>query len=126
MAQLFDPFQIRGITPKNRVCVSPMSQYRAKDGVANHWPGFSSRFCQRKTPTLHQWRLVMWDARVANTVIESGQADLIAIGKELLNNPNWTLQAAKKIAADGNYSLWDPAFGWWLSKRERVMRKLGL
>jgi 2,4-dienoyl-CoA reductase-like NADH-dependent reductase (Old Yellow Enzyme family) len=68
----------------------------------------------------------IWDARVANTVIESGQADLIAIGRELLNNPNWALQAAKEIAADDDYSLWDPAFGWWLNKRERVMRKLGL
>ena len=68
----------------------------------------------------------IWDARVANTVIESGQADLIAIGRELLNNPNWPLQAAKEIAADDDYSLWDPAFGWWLNKRERVMRKLGL
>jgi 2,4-dienoyl-CoA reductase-like NADH-dependent reductase (Old Yellow Enzyme family) len=37
MAELFDPFQIRSLTLKNRVCVSPMSQYRAKAGVANDW-----------------------------------------------------------------------------------------
>lgn len=37
MAVLFDPFQIRGITLKNRVCVSPMSQYCAQNGYANDW-----------------------------------------------------------------------------------------
>ena len=34
---LFEPFQIRDVVLKNRVCVSPMSQYRARDGMANDW-----------------------------------------------------------------------------------------
>ncbi|WP_312780641.1 NADH:flavin oxidoreductase/NADH oxidase [Brevundimonas sp.] len=34
---LFEPFLLRGVTLKNRVVVSPMSQYRAQHGVANDW-----------------------------------------------------------------------------------------
>lgn len=68
----------------------------------------------------------IWEPMTANAVVESGKADLVAIARELLNNPNWTLHAAKDLAADNDYSMWDPAFGWWLNKRERVMQKLGL
>lgn len=68
----------------------------------------------------------IWDAEVANSVIESGKADLVAIARELLSNPNWTLHAAAELAVDNDYSMWRPAFGWWLNKRERIMKKLGL
>ncbi|MEO1200960.1 MAG: NADH:flavin oxidoreductase/NADH oxidase, partial [Pseudomonadota bacterium] len=37
MSALFSPFSLRGVTFKNRVAVSPMSQYRARDGHANSW-----------------------------------------------------------------------------------------
>lgn len=35
MTRLFSPITLRDVTFKNRVAVSPMSQYRAKDGHAN-------------------------------------------------------------------------------------------
>jgi 2,4-dienoyl-CoA reductase-like NADH-dependent reductase (Old Yellow Enzyme family) len=37
MAQLFDTLQIRGVTFRNRIAVSPMCQYSAQDGFANDW-----------------------------------------------------------------------------------------
>lgn len=37
MTMLFDPFQQRGITFRNRVGVSPMCQYSSQDGFANDW-----------------------------------------------------------------------------------------
>lgn len=37
MSLLFSPTQIGAITLKNRIVVSPMCQYSAVDGVANHW-----------------------------------------------------------------------------------------
>ncbi|MDN3549166.1 NADH:flavin oxidoreductase/NADH oxidase [Mucilaginibacter aquaedulcis] len=37
MAKLFDPLTIKNVTLKNRVIVSPMSQYSAIDGFANDW-----------------------------------------------------------------------------------------
>ena len=34
---MFVPFRARGLELANRVCVSPMAQYRAKDGEPNDW-----------------------------------------------------------------------------------------
>ncbi len=34
---LFTPLTIRGITFRNRICVSPMCQYSSRDGFANDW-----------------------------------------------------------------------------------------
>jgi len=34
---MFVPFRARGIELQNRICVSPMAQYKAKDGTANDW-----------------------------------------------------------------------------------------
>ncbi len=37
MAHLFSPLQIKSITLKNRIVVSPMCQYSSEDGFANDW-----------------------------------------------------------------------------------------
>lgn len=36
-SHLFSPLQLRSLTLKNRIAVSPMCQYSAKDGVPNSW-----------------------------------------------------------------------------------------
>ena len=35
--RLFEPFEVRGLTLKNRAVVSPMCQYSAMDGMLNDW-----------------------------------------------------------------------------------------
>lgn len=37
MALLFEPIQVRSITFRNRIVVSPMCQYSAEEGFANDW-----------------------------------------------------------------------------------------
>src|ERR1700743_1496975 len=37
MAKLFEPLQIKSVTLKNRIIVSPMCQYSSEDGFANDW-----------------------------------------------------------------------------------------
>ncbi len=37
MSNLFDPFEQRGVTCRNRIVVSPMCQYSSEDGFANDW-----------------------------------------------------------------------------------------
>ena len=37
MSKLFSPIEIRGVTLKNRLIVSPMCQYSSVDGFANDW-----------------------------------------------------------------------------------------
>lgn len=68
----------------------------------------------------------IWDAHDADAIIRDGRADLVAMARELLYNPNWPLQAAASLGRDGDFSRWHPRFGWWLNKRERVLKKLGL
>lgn len=52
----------------------------------------------------------------ADGVLESGQADLIGIGREALYNPNWALHARQVLEADG-FDAWPRQYGWWLSNR---------
>ncbi|HEY8551743.1 MAG TPA: NADH:flavin oxidoreductase/NADH oxidase [Vicinamibacterales bacterium] len=37
MPALFDPFELKGVTLRNRIVVSPMCQYVAENGIANDW-----------------------------------------------------------------------------------------
>lgn len=68
----------------------------------------------------------IWDPAFANTVIAEGRADLVALAREILNDPNWPLHAARELGLDPDFDRWRPQFGWWLSRRERVIEKLGL
>lgn len=53
----------------------------------------------------------------AQAVLTSGQSDLVAIGRELLHNPHWALDAAIKLGQPGRYDLLPVNYGYWLSKR---------
>jgi len=58
------------------------------------------------------------DAHQAEAVLRDGQADLIAIGREFLRNPNWSLLAANELFGDtAGYSHWPRNWGWWLERR---------
>ena len=37
----------------------------------------------------------------AEQILRDGQADLIAVGREILNNPNWPMDAALKLGVEG-------------------------
>ncbi len=53
----------------------------------------------------------------AEEILQSGKADLIAIGREMLNNPNWPMDAATKLGIDDPYSMVPPLYGFYLQKR---------
>ncbi|RYE40954.1 MAG: NADH:flavin oxidoreductase/NADH oxidase [Hyphomicrobiales bacterium] len=57
-------------------------------------------------------------ATQAQTIIEDGQADLVALGRELLHNPNWPLDAARKLGVADPYSQAPLRISYWLSKRD--------
>lgn len=69
---------------------------------------------------------LMWDPRRVEQSIVQGQIDLVALGRELLDDPNWTLHAAHALGVDEEHQMWPPEFGWWLEKRARAVRKLRL
>jgi 2,4-dienoyl-CoA reductase-like NADH-dependent reductase (Old Yellow Enzyme family) len=55
----------------------------------------------------------------AEQILRDGQADLIAVGREILNNPNWPMDAALKLGADGPFRNAPPQFGYWLGTRAK-------
>jgi 2,4-dienoyl-CoA reductase-like NADH-dependent reductase (Old Yellow Enzyme family) len=55
----------------------------------------------------------------AEQILTSGQADLIAVGREILNNPNWPMDAALKLGVDGPFRNVPPQFGYWLGTRAK-------
>ncbi len=63
---------------------------------------------------------VILDGPQAERILQSGQADLIAVGREALTDPHWALHAAQALGADPDWTLWPPSYGWWLELRERI------
>jgi len=60
-------------------------------------------------------------AKQAERIVAQGQADLVAIGREILDNPFWPAHAARALGVDPEYRTLPVQYGWWLDRR----RKLG-
>lgn len=60
----------------------------------------------------------------AEEIVATGKADLVAIGREALHNPNWPLHAAEALGWDEDMDAWPPQYGWWLSRRAKVLAKM--
>jgi 2,4-dienoyl-CoA reductase-like NADH-dependent reductase (Old Yellow Enzyme family) len=56
-------------------------------------------------------------ARQAESILAEGRADLIALAREMLYNPNWALDAARKLGMEQAFAVVPPAAGWWLARR---------
>ena len=65
-------------------------------------------------------------AQQAEQALQAGRADLIAVGREALYDPNWPLHAAQALGADPEMQRWPVQYGWWLTRRESLLRKLGI
>lgn len=63
-------------------------------------------------------------AEHADDIIASGKADLVALARELMHNPNWPVDAALKLDIDDPYSLLSPRSAYWLSQRRRAIPEL--
>lgn len=89
-------------------------------------PGFQVPFAERirreagiKTMAVG---LIM-EPQQAEAVLQAGQADLIAIGRQALYDPNWPLHAARALGGDpADFERWPVQAGWWLERRERGLR----
>jgi 2,4-dienoyl-CoA reductase-like NADH-dependent reductase (Old Yellow Enzyme family) len=56
----------------------------------------------------------------AEAILQAGEADLIALARELMLDPRWPIQAARQLG-DSNYLDRLPAdYAWWLKRREDI------
>jgi 2,4-dienoyl-CoA reductase-like NADH-dependent reductase (Old Yellow Enzyme family) len=53
----------------------------------------------------------------AEEILRDGQADLIALGRELLHNPNWPIDVAQKLGVAQGFAQIPRSYGYWLEKR---------
>jgi 2,4-dienoyl-CoA reductase-like NADH-dependent reductase (Old Yellow Enzyme family) len=56
----------------------------------------------------------------AEAIIAQGRADIVAIGRQALVEPNWALQAALALGVDPDWHRWPPQYGWWLARRPAI------
>jgi 2,4-dienoyl-CoA reductase-like NADH-dependent reductase (Old Yellow Enzyme family) len=61
------------------------------------------------------------EAAHAEAIVARGSADLVAIGREALLDPNWALHAHNQLqmAEDPPFAYWPPQSGWWLVGRDK-------
>ncbi|MGB8041276.1 MAG: NADH:flavin oxidoreductase/NADH oxidase [Pseudolabrys sp.] len=62
------------------------------------------------------------EARHAEQILRAGQADLIALARELLYNPHWPVHAAKELGIENYLDTLPFDLSWWLKRREEVRR----
>ncbi len=61
------------------------------------------------------------EADQAEQILRQGHADLIAIGRQALFNPNWPVHAHLQLGGDEEFASWPVQYGWWLDKRQKSM-----
>jgi 2,4-dienoyl-CoA reductase-like NADH-dependent reductase (Old Yellow Enzyme family) len=92
-------------------------------------PGFQLPFAERVRREAGVQTLavgLILTPQQAEEALQAGRADLIAIGREALFDPNWPLRAALALGADPEFNEWPEQYGWWLTRRESLLRKLGV
>jgi 2,4-dienoyl-CoA reductase-like NADH-dependent reductase (Old Yellow Enzyme family) len=92
-------------------------------------PGFQLPFSEavRKETGLKTMAVgLILSGAQAEEALQAGRADLIAIGREALYDPNWPLHAARELGVDPEYARWPRQYGWWLTRRESALKKAGI
>jgi 2,4-dienoyl-CoA reductase-like NADH-dependent reductase (Old Yellow Enzyme family) len=64
---------------------------------------------------------IILEARQAETILEKGQADLIAVGRQSQYNPNIAHHWAHDLGINRRFEDWSPEYGWWLEKRIKTL-----
>jgi 2,4-dienoyl-CoA reductase-like NADH-dependent reductase (Old Yellow Enzyme family) len=60
----------------------------------------------------------------AEAVLREERADLVAVGRQALDDPNWPLHAARALGLAGEFAAWPRQYGWWLERREKVLQSI--
>ncbi len=55
----------------------------------------------------------------AEAILQDDRADLVALAREIMYNPNWPMDAAQKLGADPDFKLVPSPYSYWLNKRAK-------
>ena len=53
----------------------------------------------------------------AEAILQEHRADLVALAREVMYNPNWPMDAAQKLGVDQRFEMLPSPYSYWLSKR---------
>lgn len=90
------------------------------NSLVSRTPGFQVPFAERilrdaDIPSIAVG--LIREPEYAESILRDGKATLIALGRELLWNPNWPVQAALQLGCDPEWTGWPDQYGWWLKRR---------
>jgi 2,4-dienoyl-CoA reductase-like NADH-dependent reductase (Old Yellow Enzyme family) len=96
--------------------------------VAARTPGFQVAYAARiraaaGVPTMAVG--LIRSPRQAEEIMREGKADLIALAREMLVNPNWPAEAARELSGGSDWQLWPQQFRYWLERRARGLGEVG-
>ena len=60
------------------------------------------------------------EAKQAEHILQNGDADLVAIAREFLWNPYWTVHAARELGVANYHDLLPRTYAWWLKRRDEI------
>lgn len=83
-------------------------------------PGFQVPFAHRVRteagiPTMAVG--LVTSASQAAEIVDQEKADLVAVGRQCLENPHWPLHAIRELSPERGFSDWPVQAGWWLARR---------
>ena len=63
---------------------------------------------------------VIIDPHQAEEILQSGGADLVALGREIMHDPFWPLHAAEALGVDPDYRMWPEQYAWAVDRRAQI------
>ncbi|MBN9890025.1 NADH:flavin oxidoreductase/NADH oxidase [Salipiger abyssi] len=90
--------------------------------IVKRVPGYQVPFAEtvkKEAGIMTQAVGLITEAAQAEAILQEGKADLIALARELLLDPNWPVKAARDLGLDG-LSLLPDSYSWWLARREQI------
>jgi 2,4-dienoyl-CoA reductase-like NADH-dependent reductase (Old Yellow Enzyme family) len=89
-------------------------------------PGFQLGYAEtirREAGIATQGVGLILDGPQAEAALQSGQVDIVAIGRQALFDPFWPRHQAYAMGLN-DYGDWPDAYGWWLNRREPIIAAL--
>lgn len=89
------------------------------------WPGHQVEYADRirketGCPTVAVGALI--DPSHAEHILQSGQSDIIALGRQLLAEPHWAYRAALELNCADPSSVLSEYYGFYMRRREKALR----
>ena len=88
-------------------------------------PGFQVPYARRARTETNLKSMavgVIVDPYQAEEILQTGGADLIALGRELMHNPFWPLHAAEQLGVDSDFRMWPEQYAWAVDRRSQITR----